>query len=169
MICGRTGVRTTAWSTEENAAGPWKEVPRLPTPGTCPQVHCPSTFPLRVAPHCLQRLCSLLSLSHITQLPLPLGGVVGISPSGILAFFTHGPNDAVPAQGSGQALGGTHGAPPLTAHSHLCSKPDGPFQRPWVQLHFPFSLPFLEAKLQHGAPEGQRDVSGHPVRVVAFA
>lgn len=148
-----------------------EEVPRLPTPGTCPHARCSLSFHLSTAggpPLPSKAVLPSLPIPYHPA-PLPLGGVVGVSPSGILAFFTHGLNDAVLAQGSGQALGGTHGAPPLTAHSHFCRKPDGPLQRPWVQPHFPFSLLFLEAKLQHGVPEGQRDVSGHPVRVVAFA
>lgn len=53
------------------------------------------------------------SISHITQLPLV--GLASISLSESSAFYTCGVKDTAPAQGSGQALGGTCDAHP---HHH---------------------------------------------------
>lgn len=68
------------------------------------------------------------SISHITQLPLV--GLASISLSESSAFYTCGVKDTAPAQGSGQALGGTCDAHPHHhRHTHIHSKPNGPLQR----------------------------------------
>lgn len=99
------------------------------------------------------------SISHITQLPLV--GLASISLSESSAFYTCGVKNTAPAQGSGQALGGTCDAPTTTtAIPTSTANPMAPSRGPWTQPHFPFSWPSLEAKFQPLGPPRNR-ARGH--------